>query len=180
MAEQQLFVSNIPFTCSTEIFRASFGENSHVKTVRLVINPVSKQSRGTGFIVVDDIDTYKRFLDETEPVIIDGRRLKFSEYVNQKKFYKLHIRKVPESITNQELFTFFTKFGVLDNVKIDVNYKTNKSKGTATVVYNNYDDFHKVLSMQTIPFSDDVVLEVQKRRLSRRQQAKLNIKRPTK
>lgn len=174
MAGKQLFVSNIPYDCTVEILKNAFSVESEITNARLVISPITKQSRGTGFVTVNNESVYNGLLSETIPIIINGRRLKFSEYVNQKKFYKLHIRNVPKDMTNQKLYAFFQQFGVLDNVKIDVNYKTNESKGTATIVYNNYDDFNKVLNMKTVKLSDTATLEIQKRRLPRRQQVVLS------
>lgn len=174
MAGKQLFVSNIPYDCTEETFEQAFNKEYEITSRRLVRNPRTKQIRGTGFISTNNETAYNGLLNGEIPIVINGRRLKFSEYVNQKKFYKLHVRNIPKDTTNQNLFLFFQQFGALDSVKIDINYKTKESKGTATVVYNNYDDFNKVLTMKTVKFSDTVNLEVQKRRLPRRQQVILS------
>lgn len=162
--EFKLFVSNVPYNCTEEEFKTFMLTLEGVKDVKLVPRLNVPFNKGFGFVTVLSKEVHDSFMTN-DNVIFNGRKLKFTEYVNQQKFYKLHVMNVPEATTEQELFNTFSKFGSVDSVKKDFNYILKKFKGTAVVVYNNYEDFNTVLTMKDVPLTETVILTVMKRRL---------------
>lgn len=163
--EFKLFVSNIPYNCTEEEFKTFLLTLDDVKSVKLVQKPNVPFNKGFGFVTVSSKEIHDSLI-ANDKVIFNGRKLKFTEYVNQKKFYKLHVMNVPELATEHDLFATFSKFGSVDSVKKDYV----QFKGTAVVVYNNYEDFNTVLKMKYIPFTEAIMLTVTKRRLPFRHQ----------
>lgn len=162
--EFKLFVSNVPYNCTEEEFKTFMLTLEGVKDVKLIPRLNVPFNKGFGFVTVSSKEVHDSFMTN-DNVIFNGRKLKFTEYVNQQKFYKLHVMNVPEAATEQELFNTFSKFGSVDSVKKDFNYALKKFKGTAVVVYNNYEDFNTVLTMKDVPLTETVILTVMKRRL---------------
>ena len=171
--EFKLFVSNVPYNCTEEEFRTFMLTFDGVKDVKLIVRQNTTINKGFGFVTVTTMEVHDGFM-ENETVIFNGRKLKFSEYVNQQKYYKIHVMNVPETVTEQNLFDTFSKFGSVDNVKKDYNVVLKRFKGTAVVVYNNYEDFNTVLTMKDVPFSDTVTFAVTKRRLPLKRQFPMN------
>lgn len=167
-SEIKLFVSNVPYNCTYEEFKTFMMTNTNVKSVKLIVNDHTGVNKGFGFVSVVTQEA-KNELIASDDVVMNGRKLKFTEYTNQHKFYKLHVSNVPDEVNEQQLYDVFSKFGTVDNVKKDMNFVTKKYRGTAVVVYNNYEDFNTVLTMKNVPFSETVVFAVTKRRLGNRQ-----------
>jgi RNA recognition motif-containing protein len=179
----QLFVSNIPYTCTIEAFDKQIKNFVADATTRLIMKPDGQNNKGFGFVTIPDaqMELGKSLIDAVGTgVVVDGRRLKFTPYVNQQKFYKLHISNIPEGIKEQELFEVFSTYGKLDNVKVDFDYKTKQSRGTACVVYTNYEDFSKVLQLGEITIGTSQVKIVKRRLFKRRQNTAYPVKRQLK
>lgn len=178
----QLFVSNIPYTCTVEEFEKQIKNFVANATTRLVMKSDGQSNKGFGFVTIPDehIEIGKSLIDASgSGVVVDGRRLKFTPYVNQQKFYKLHISNLPSEIKEKELFDVFSTYGKLDNVKIDIDFKTKQSRGTACVVYTNYEDFSKVLQLGEVTIGSSQV-KIVKRRLFKRKQNMFPVKRQLK
>ena len=163
--EFKLFVSNVPYNCTEEEFVKFILalSPSSIKDARLVKKTNSPVNQGYGFVTLltqESVDWLKK-----QEVILNGRKLNMTDYANQHKFYKLHVMNVPETLTEQTLFEMFSQFGKVDNVKKDYNFTTKVFKGTAMVVFTNYEDFNSVLTKKELVFPDDVKLTVTKRRL---------------
>lgn len=178
--EFKLFVSNVPYNCTEEEFQNFIVTTSQtgVKEARLVKKLNGEINKGYGFVTLLSRESMEKF--KSEEVIFNGRKLKFTDYVNQQKFYKLHVMNVPATLSEQSLYQMFSQYGKVDNVKRDVNFVTKEYKGTAMVVFTNYEDFNKVLTQKELVFSDDVKLIVTKRRLPNRRtvrKAPLHIRR---
>ncbi len=179
----KLFVSNVPYNCTEDEFKNYMLTLDGITSVRLVQRQtlVQKQTeetnKGFGFITVATQEIHDNFL-KNDQIVFNGRKLKFIEYVNQQKFYKLHVTNVPENVSEQNLFDLFSKFGTVDSVKKDFNFTSKEFKGTALVVYTNYEDFNKVLTMQNIQYVDNITFTVTKRRMPFRRQFRRFPKRP--
>ena len=137
-----------------------------VSNIKLVKYPMAPTNKGYGFFTVETQEQRDNYV-KNDNIVFCGRKLKFDEYVNQHKFYKLHVSNIPENLTEQELYNAFSKYGAVDNVRRDVDYVTKKPKMTACVVYNNYDDFGKVLNMKQVKYDDTTTFDVTKRRMNK-------------
>jgi RNA recognition motif-containing protein len=164
--EFKLFVSNVPYNCSDEEFKNFMLTLNGVSNARLVKKPNSTVNKGFGFVSFTDQEKMKT--TKEEEVIFNGRKLKFTDYSNQQKFYKIHVMNVPVSMSEQTLFNYFTRFGKVDNVKKDFNMTTKEYKESAMVVFTNYEDFNNVLTTREFEFDNDVKFTVTKRRFPTR------------
>lgn len=163
----QLFASNIPYNCTPEVFDSQIKNSVADAKTRLIMKPIGASNKGYGFVEVGE-EASKILLDQTSHgIIIDGRRLKFVPYINQQKFYKLHVSNIPLEINESELFEVFSTYGVLDSVKIDIDFRTKTPRGTAMIVYTNYEDFSKVLQLGTVTVANKQ-LTISKRRMFKR------------
>lgn len=165
--EFKLFVRNIPFRYTEKEFLEIMKRIEGVKEVQLITRKTGI-GKGYGFVTFTS-DAYKNaILNNNNGIVIDGRTLKFEPYENQHKFYKLHVTNVPEDVTSQLIFDFFSKFGKIDSVKRDFDVSKNRYKGSAVVVVDNYEDFHSILQMGEIKYNDGVTFGITKRRTNRR------------
>jgi len=170
--EFKVFVSNISYNCTEDEFRTfivSQDTSGTITEVRLgqlsqkrPDGQVSLRNKGYGFVTFNDEAVSNNFINNDQ-IMFDGRRLKFTVYTNQQKYYKLHVSNIPEALSISELTTLFSKYGTLDSVKKDYDFQTKTFKGTGEVVYTNYDDFGRVLAMKEVPIVEGLTLTVTKR-----------------
>lgn len=165
--EFKLFVSNIPFQCTEKEFAELMTKKEGISNVKLVCRGTGN-SKGYGFVSANT-EALRDSLINNKDIVINGRTLRFESYVNQHKFYKIHAANIPDNVNEQQVYDVFSKFGKVDSVKKDYSIHDKCYKGTAVVVYDNYEDFNTVLSMHEVKFDDTTNIAVSKRRTHRPQ-----------
>ena len=158
--EFRLFVSNVPYHATDEEFKTEMKKLEGVVDAHVVKKPSQLTNRGYGFMTVATKEDITKFISKRD-VMFQGRVLKFTEYVNQHKLYRLHVSGLTDEITEPILLSIFSNYGSVENVKRD------PGRTTALVIYNNHDEFKKVLDMGTIKYCKDKTtcnLTVEKRR----------------
>lgn len=152
-----LFVSNIPFDLTADNIHERLN-NFNIKNIRLIMKD-PKISKGFGYITLTNQTDYENLLKST--TVINGRRLKFSPYQSKQKYYKVFILNVPDAMTEQQIYDEFSKFGSVDTV-VKFNL-SSRLKGIASVTYDNFNDFNKVISMKEIKLDENTTLNVSDR-----------------
>jgi RNA recognition motif-containing protein len=75
---KKIYVGNLPFSATEDSLRKHFGQHGQVHSVAIITDRDTGQSRGFGFVEMDNADADKAIqaLDQKE---MDGRSLKVNE-----------------------------------------------------------------------------------------------------
>lgn len=74
-----IFVSNLGFNIMDEDLRKYFSHYGEVSSVRIIVDKVTKQSRGFGFVVMNDTRSAETAIRELNGSMIDDRAIKVNE-----------------------------------------------------------------------------------------------------
>ncbi|KAK6597113.1 RNA-binding protein C4F6.14 [Botrytis cinerea] len=75
-ARRSLFVRSLPATATTASLTELFSDNYPLKHATVVLDPVTKQSKGYGFVTFADAEDAQRALDEFNGQSFQGRKMK--------------------------------------------------------------------------------------------------------
>ncbi|KAM3073448.1 RNA recognition motif-containing protein [Clarireedia jacksonii] len=75
-ARRSLFVRSLPATATTSALTELFSENYPLKHATVVLDPVTKQSKGYGFVTFADAEDAQRALDEFNGHSFQGRKMR--------------------------------------------------------------------------------------------------------
>lgn len=75
-ARRSLFVRSLPATATSESLTQLFSQNYPLKHATVVLDPVTQQSKGYGFVTFTDADDAQRAKDEFHGHTFQGRKLK--------------------------------------------------------------------------------------------------------
>ena len=75
-ARRSLFVRSLPAVATTEALTELFSQSYPLKHATVVIDPVTKQSKGYGFVTFADAEDAQRALDEFNGQTFKGRKMK--------------------------------------------------------------------------------------------------------
>ncbi|KAI9641552.1 RNA recognition motif-containing protein [Ciborinia camelliae] len=75
-ARRSLFVRSLPATATTSALTELFSDNYPLKHATVVLDPVTKQSKGYGFVTFADAEDAQRALDEFNGQSFQGRKMK--------------------------------------------------------------------------------------------------------
>lgn len=75
---KKIYVGNLPFSATEESLRKHFGQHGQVHSVSIITDRETGQSRGFGFVEMDNADADKAIqaLDQKD---MEGRSLKVNE-----------------------------------------------------------------------------------------------------
>ena len=161
--EFKLFIRNIPYNIDEKEFKIEMEKIDGMIDCNLVTKVGRPINKGYGFISVNSEEKQNELIT-TNNIVIRGRILRFTKYINQQKYYKLHVMNVPIEISEQDLLNFFSKFGQVDSVKRDFNVAQQQYRTTVVVVYDNYEDFKTVLELKTVKYDGQTTFDIVKRR----------------
>ena len=74
-----LYVGNLPWTCSEEEIEALFAQYGDVKTVRIITDRDSGRSKGFGFVEMESKEAGQAAIDNLDGKDFGGRDLKVNE-----------------------------------------------------------------------------------------------------
>lgn len=75
-ARRSLFVRSLPATATTSALTELFSDNYPLKHATVVLDPVTKQSKGYGFVTFADAEDAQRAMDEFNGQSFQGRKMK--------------------------------------------------------------------------------------------------------
>jgi RNA recognition motif-containing protein len=75
----RLFVSNVPWSCTTEELRALFEQQGQVRDCVIVLDRGTGRSRGFGFVEMTSDDEATIAISELDGYVLGGRNLRVNE-----------------------------------------------------------------------------------------------------
>lgn len=130
----------------------SFGE---IKECMIMRDPLTKRSRGFGFVTFSDPSSVEKVL-ETGPHFLDSKKIDPKLAVPRKpsqnfktvaKTRKVFIGGVATSTTNEELRDYFWQFGKIEACELMIDKTTNRHRGFGFVTFEDEDAAEKVCDM---------------------------------
>ncbi|MFV0345167.1 MAG: RNA recognition motif domain-containing protein [Bacteroidales bacterium] len=74
-----IYVSNIPFNASNEDLEGLFSAYGEVSSARIIVDKVSRRSRGFGFVEIDNDDDAKAAIEALNGKEFMGREIVVNE-----------------------------------------------------------------------------------------------------
>jgi len=74
-----IYVSNLGFNIKDEDLGGLFKEYGEVSSAKVIIDKLSSQSRGFGFVEMPDENSAQKAIKELNGIMVDGRPIKVSE-----------------------------------------------------------------------------------------------------
>ncbi|EDV29454.1 uncharacterized protein TRIADDRAFT_5340, partial [Trichoplax adhaerens] len=144
--ERKLFVGGLSWETTEERFREHFEKFGEVVNCIILRDPVTKRSRGFGFIIyrnVSDID--KALLHATH--VIDGKQVEPKRSVprEQTRTKKIFIGGLPPNTSDEDLKIYFGKYGVVSEVELLRDKETGRLRGFGFVSFDTPEGAQKAL-----------------------------------
>lgn len=160
--EFKVFVSNVPFSFTTEDFVNTFKEINGYISATLILRAGTQYSRGFGYVTMASKESYDNLLKMD--ISFGEKHATIVPYQVQKKNYSIHVKYVPYDMTEEALIKIFQSFGNVVRSHININYQTGKPKGTAFIDFDDVESFKKVLNERIIKIDNIHTVEVSKKR----------------
>ncbi|HJS52980.1 MAG TPA: hypothetical protein VJ765_00510 [Chitinophagaceae bacterium] len=74
-----IYVSNLGFNVKDEDLKGLFKDYGNVASAKVIIDKLSNQSRGFGFVEMSDENAAQKAVKELNGIMVDGRSIKVSE-----------------------------------------------------------------------------------------------------
>ncbi|XP_078163016.1 heterogeneous nuclear ribonucleoprotein 1-like [Carex rostrata] len=136
----------------------------------IMINKFTGEPRGFGFVTFSDPSIVEIVMDDTH--IINGKQVEIKRTIPKRspgqhhnynaKTKKIFVGGIPPSLTEDELGTFFAKYGEVVDQEIIRDHETNRSRGFGFVVFETEEAVDALLSNGSIIDLDGIKVEVKK------------------
>lgn len=139
-----LFVGGISAILTEEQIQRHFSKHCKVAKVRIMREKKTYEPKGFAFVTLADSSEVQSVLEKTH--IIEGRKVdvQLASRKGEKKNWKeeqkkkrLFVSNLPEGVTNEELASFFSKYGEVRNAYIIRDYLTDQSKNYGYIEFKD-------------------------------------------
>eukprot|EP00771_Trimastix_marina_P004176 gnl/Trimastix_PCT/918.p2 GENE.gnl/Trimastix_PCT/918~~gnl/Trimastix_PCT/918.p2 ORF type:complete len:413 (+),score=55.02 gnl/Trimastix_PCT/918:2086-3324(+) len=139
---RKIFIGGVNFDSYSDSLETHFSKYGEVIDAIIMTEPHSTRSRGFGFVTFRDVASVDKVFEDTEPHVIDGRRVEVKRAVSREEMGNRRIRtkKVfvggldPET-TNEEFKKHFESFGGCHEAIVMFDRRTGQPRGFGFVTY---------------------------------------------
>jgi RNA recognition motif-containing protein len=149
---ETLFLGGLKPNLTKQDLLTHFSKYGELVDISIKVDPRTGCNKGFAFILYKDSSVIKRVL--AEPQILDGRsvecKISFGGRHNQQDRYeaskcKLFVSNLHISITNQDLFEHFKRYGELRHAYVIFHPSTGVSRGFGYIHYQKKESVEKAL-----------------------------------
>ncbi|KAM7251345.1 hypothetical protein ACFE04_023228 [Oxalis oulophora] len=150
----KIFIGGLAKDTTIVEFNKYFGQYGEITDSVVMKDRYTGQPRGFGFITYADPSVVDKVIEETH--VINGKQLEQVEIKrtipkgsNQSKEFKtkkLFVGGIPTSVNEDELKSFFSKYGEVVEHQIIRDHETNRSRGFGFVIFDVEDVVDDLLS----------------------------------
>lgn len=142
--DNRLYVAGVSWNTTDEGFKAFFSAFGTVSDAMIMREP-SGRSRGFGFVTYEDSSSVDAVMGQQRQ--LDGRKLDIKAAQSKDEMAsdkatprgsskKLYVAGLAFSLTDDDLFNFFAKFGEIERAEIMKDKATGKSRGFGFITFS--------------------------------------------
>jgi len=149
---RKLFIGGLNYQTTTESLQEYFAQFGEIVDCVVMKDPMTKKSRGFGFVVYSKISMVD-VAQDSRPHVVDGREVDTKRAVprgdhiteNQLVTKKIFVGGLKDSTAEEGLSEYFSRFGKVDQVDMIEDKSTNRRRGFAYVTFSDYDPVDKTV-----------------------------------
>ncbi|KAE9615824.1 hypothetical protein Lal_00017435 [Lupinus albus] len=147
----KIFIGGLAKDTTLEIFVKYFEKYGEITDSVIMKDRESGRPRGFGFITYADPSVVDHVIQEDH--VINGKQVeikrtipKSSSQANDFKTKKIFVGGIPTAVSEDELKSFFSKYGKVVQHEIIRDHATKRSRGFGFIVFDNDRDVDNILS----------------------------------
>ncbi|XP_065890480.1 RNA-binding protein Musashi homolog 1-like isoform X2 [Dysidea avara] len=152
----KIFVGGISWQTSREAMKNLFEKFGKVLECQIIQDPVTKRSRGFGFVTFEDQESVRGVLDahERQPLTLDHKKIDPKVAVSKRdgnrvqRNKKVFIGGVPSDATVADIINHFKQFGDVKDAQLMYDKETRRHRGFGFVTFETEEAVDEVCSIQ--------------------------------
>ncbi|KAJ4725323.1 Heterogeneous nuclear ribonucleoprotein 1 [Melia azedarach] len=147
----KIFIGGLPKDTTYATFNKHFGKYGDITDSVIMKDRYTGQPRGFGFITYADPSVVDKVIEDNH--IINGKQVEIKRTIpkgsGQSKDFKtkkIFVGGIPSSVTEDELKSFFSKYGKVLEHQIIRDHETNRSRGFGFVIFDSEEVVDEMLS----------------------------------
>lgn len=163
----KIFIGGLPRDTTNSVFIKHFGKYGEITDSVIMKDRFSGQPRGFGFITYADPSVVDQVIEDTH--IINGKQVEIKRTIpkgaaQSKDFRtkKIFVGGIPSSVSEDELRSFFSKYGEVTEHQIIRDHETNRSRGFGFIVFDSEEVVDDLLSKGNMVDMEGTQVEIKK------------------
>lgn len=149
----KVFIGGLPVRADKDEIINFFSEYGTVLGCKMKKNQQTGRSLGFAYLTVKEQETYEYLLNnniEFQGRMIDIKprwtKKELANNIENQKLKKIFINNIPSECSNEDLQTYFSRFGRVSNSYVIRDAETQESKGYGYILFHNRSDCEAALS----------------------------------
>ncbi|KAL0978280.1 hypothetical protein UPYG_G00168350 [Umbra pygmaea] len=150
---RKLFIGGLSFETTDESLREYFEQWGSLTDCVVMKDPVSKRSRGFGFVTYSSMDEVDAAM-EARPHKVDGRQVEPKRAVSREDstrpgahttVKKIFVGGIKEDTEEHHLSDYFDQYGKIEVIDIMTDRTSGKKRGFAFVTFDDHDSVDRIV-----------------------------------
>lgn len=150
---RKLFIGGLSYTTTEDSLSEFFAQWGELTDCVVMQDPTTKRSRGFGFVTFKEAAMVDKCMSQ-RPHKLDGREVEAKRAVSREESHKPGIHKsvkrlfmggIKESVKQDDVQEYFTKYGKVESVELLLDKQTGKKRGFGFVNFDDYDVVDKIV-----------------------------------
>ncbi|XP_062078947.1 heterogeneous nuclear ribonucleoprotein 1 [Humulus lupulus] len=163
----KIFIGGLAKDTNYATFNKHFGKYGEVVDSVIMKDRFTGQPRGFGFITYADPAVVDKVIEDTH--VINGKQVEIKRTIpkgqGQSKDFKtkkIFVGGIPSTVSEDELKTFFSKYGKVVEHQIIRDHETNRSRGFGFIIFDSEEVVDEILSKGNMIDMSGTQVEIKK------------------